>query len=113
MLNTRLESIFESVMQRTSATLMEVIRPQARRVYRELEEARTAHESLVEAVERMRTEHADRLHRLNSELGQASRLARRLDRAARDMHYYEVAQDAHARNFNDASNGDWEWQRYL
>ena len=120
MLNTRLDSVFESVMQRSTAALMEVIRPQARHLYSELGEVRAAHmelraahASLAERMQRelteLRTEDANlrvTMQRVRQDVGQGQRMARRLDRAARDLGFYA---DAAARN----NASDWDWQEYL
>ena len=107
-------------MQRSTAALMGVIRPQARHLYSELGEVRaahmelrTAHASLAEQMQRelteLRTEHANLLvtmQRVRQDVGQGQRMARRLDRAARALGFYA---DADARN--NASN--WDWPEYL
>ena len=88
---------------------MRIIRPEARRIYSELEELRLQHSTLQEELIRVREQQA-----------RTARIARRLDRAGRAMGIYEF--DDHDRNPNvdpadmyfdparsDASN--WQWPR--
>ena len=109
LINTRLDSVFESIMHRATETMMRIIRPEARRIHSELEELRIEHATLQGELQRVR-----------EQLARTARIARRLDRAGRAMGMYEFDDNDgnpnvdHADSYfyparSDASN--WQWPR--